>query len=148
MSKARPQRQVLRSIGAILAGIVVGIVLSIGTDLLMHAVGVFPAIGEPMSGGTLLLATSYRTLYSVLASYIAARMAPSRPMLHAMIVGVVDFIVSIIGLAVTWNKTDVFGPHWYPIALVALALPAAWIGGKLRMSQLSAQNATSRKAAA
>jgi len=140
MSKGRPLRGILRSIGAILAGIVIGIVLSIGTDLLMHAAGLFPPIGQPMSSRLLLLATAYRTIYSILASYVAARLAPNRPMLHAMIVGVIDLIVSVMGLAVTWNKTAVFGPHWYPIALVILALPAAWMGGRLRSNQLPSQN--------
>jgi len=148
MSKGRPLRGILRSIGAILAGIVIGIVLSIGTDLLMHAAGLFPPIGQPMSSRLLLLATAYRTIYSILASYVAARLAPNRPMLHAMIVGVIDLIVSVIGLAVTWNKTAVFGPHWYPIALVILALPAAWMGGKLRSNQLPSQNERPRSKAA
>jgi hypothetical protein len=29
----------------------------------------------------------------------------------------------------TWNKN--LGPHWYPIALVILAIPQCWLGGKL-----------------
>jgi surface polysaccharide O-acyltransferase-like enzyme len=126
----------------------VAIVPSIGTDLVMHAVGVLPPIGQPAASGPLFLATVYRTIYSILGSYIAARLAPYRPMLHALVLGVVGFIVSVIGLAVTWDKEAVFGPHWYPIALVILALPAAWIGGKLRMNQLSLGQASSRKAAA
>ena len=33
--------------------------------------------------------------------------------------------------AATWNKGPEFGPHWYPLALVATALPCAWLGGRL-----------------
>ena len=86
--------------------------------------------------GALLLATVYRTVYGVLGSYLTARLAPSRPMGHAMAGGAIGLAVSILGAAVTWNKGPAFGPHWYPLALVVLALPTAWVGGKLRVGQL------------
>jgi len=88
-------------------------------------------------GGALLLATIYRTVYGVLGSYITAWLAPSRPMGHALVGGAIGLAVSILGAAVTWNKGPTFGPHWYPLALVVLALPTAWVGGKLRVKQLS-----------
>jgi len=72
----------------------------------------------------------------VLGSYIAARLAPSRPMLHAVVLGILGFVVSVIGAILTWNHTAEFGPHWYPIALVILALPTAWVGGMLRDLQV------------
>jgi peptidoglycan/LPS O-acetylase OafA/YrhL len=87
--------------------------------------------------GALLLATVYRTIYNVGASYITARLAPRRPMLHAMIGGFLGLAACIAGAVGTWNKGPAFGPHWYPLALVVLALPSAWVGGKLRLSQLS-----------
>jgi len=87
--------------------------------------------------GALLLATVYRTVYGVLSSYITAWLAPSRPMGHALVGGAIGLAVSIVGAAVTWNKGPAFGPHWYPLALVVLALPTAWVGGKVRMRQLS-----------
>jgi len=41
----------------------------------------------------------------------------------------VGLLVAIIGAVATWNRG--LGPHWYPLALIALAVPPAWIGGKL-----------------
>jgi hypothetical protein len=41
------------------------------------------------------------------------------------------FGVRMVGAVVTWNKGPAFGPHWYPVALVVLAIPTAWLGGKL-----------------
>ena len=138
MNEMPPQRRIGRSIGAVLAGILTGAVLSIATDAALHAIGVFPPLGQSMVGyeGALLLATVYRTVYGVAGSYITARLAPDRPMMHAIILGVLGLIVSIVGAAVTWNKGPAFGPHWYPVALVVLALPTAWAGGKLRVMQL------------
>ena len=50
--------------------------------------------------------------------------------------GVAGLAVSILGAAATWNKGPAFGPHWYPLALIVLAMPQAWAGGKLRAMQL------------
>jgi hypothetical protein len=88
--------------------------------------------------GALLLATVYRTVYGIAASYITAKLAPHRPLLHAMVGGVLGLLVSIVGAVATWNKEPAFGPHWYPLALIVLALPSAWAGGKLRLVQMSA----------
>lgn len=137
--ETHPPRRVLRSIGAVLAGMFVGIVLALGTDEVLHAVGVFPPWGQPVGDKPLLLATAYRIIYGIASCYIIARLAPDRPMQHALAAGVVGLIVSIVGTVVTWNAGPAFGPHWYPLALVATALPTAWAGGKLRLMQLRAR---------
>lgn len=79
----------------------------------------------------LLLATIYRTVYGVLGAYVAARLAPYRPMTHALVLGGIGFFVSILGTVVTWNKGPEYGQHWYPITLIVLAIPTAWLGAKL-----------------
>ena len=140
MSDTHQPSRVLRSIGAVLAGMIVGIALTLATDDLLHLTHVFPPWGDSMAGydGALLLATVYRTIYGIAASYITARLAPHRPLLHAMVGGVLGLLVSIVGAVATWNKGPAFGPHWYPLALIVLALPSAWAGGKLRLVQMSA----------
>jgi hypothetical protein len=35
-----------------------------------------------------------------------------------------------------WDKMPAIGPKWYALALIMLALPPAWLGGKLRLMQL------------
>src|SRR5258708_1717390 len=57
-------------------------------------------------------------------------------MTHALAGGVVGLVVSIVGTAVNWNKGPSFRPHWYPLALIVLAMPCARAGGKLRETQL------------
>jgi peptidoglycan/LPS O-acetylase OafA/YrhL len=142
---ARPRRTV-RSVGAVLAGIVVGVLLTIGTALVLHATGVFSPWGQPMSNadGVLLLATAYRVVYGVVGSYITARLSPNRPMQHALVGGVIGLVVCIVGAVVTWNGGPTFGPHWYPFALIATAMPCAWLGGKLCVLQLPERPATIR----
>lgn len=142
MTAPEPQRSIGRSIGALVAGLVTGIVLTLGTDAILHVTGIFPPSGQAMSSGLFMLATAYRVIYSVLASYVAARLAPDRPMWHATVLGVLSLVVSLIGALLTWNKGPEFGPHWYPLALVVLALPAAWLGGRLYTSRQSPWSAT------
>jgi len=127
--------RVLRSIGAVLAGALVGIVLSLGTDAVLRATGVFPAPGRPMSDALFLLATVYRTVYGVAGAYVAARLAPARPMMHALVLGAIGLAVCIAGVVVTWDKGPEFGPKWYPLALVVITMPQSWAGGKMRLMQ-------------
>jgi hypothetical protein len=113
---------------ALLAGFVTVLVLSLATDQLFHILGVYPPWGEPMRGtGQNLLALSYRVVYAVLGSYIAARLAPRNPMRHAMILGAIGFVLSTLGAAGALAAD--LGPLWFPVALVLTTLPCAWLGG-------------------
>jgi hypothetical protein len=126
-----------RSVLALLAGMFAAIVLTLVTDAVLHKLRVFPPFGSRVPGPLLLLATGYRTLYGVAASYLTAYLAPYRPLAHAIIGGAIGFAASLAGAIATWNGGPAFGPHWYPIALVVLALPQAWFGGWLRTRQLT-----------
>ena len=101
---------ILKSIGAVLAGAVVGVVLSIVTDEALRAAGIFTPLGHPMSDALLLLATFYRTVYGILGSYVTARLAPNRPMMHALILGAIGVAASLAGVVVAWNRVAEFGP--------------------------------------
>jgi hypothetical protein len=129
-------RSVGRSIWAIVAGFLVCVVLTLATDLVFHAMRVFPPLGQPVSDGPLALATLYRVVFAILGTYVTARLAPHAPMRHALIGGVIGLVLSIAGAVVTWNKGAAYGPHWYPVALIVTALPCAWVGGRLREMQL------------
>ena len=135
-TEAQPQRHIGRSIGAVLVGILAGVIPTIATDALLHATHVFPALGQSMSNGLFALATAYRIVFSIFGSYVIARLAPAHPMKHALIGGLIGVILSTVGAAVTWNHEPSLGPHWYPIALIVTALPCAWLGGQLRLIQV------------
>ena len=133
MGEPQHPRRILRSLGALFAGFVVVVVLSLGTDVALHGTGVFPPWGQPMSDGLFLLATAYRTVFAISGSYLTARLAPSRPMGHALLGGVIGLVLSTAGAVATWDRGPEFGPHWYPLALVVTALPCAWVGGRLHV---------------
>ena len=119
----------MKSVWAIVAGVLFVIIVTTIVDILLHVVGVFPPPKEPLTNTLALLATSYRILISVGGAYLTARLAPDRPMGHALILGWIGVVLGIVGLLATWNLG--LGPKWYPIALVVLAIPQCWLGGKL-----------------
>ncbi|HXJ57603.1 MAG TPA: hypothetical protein VNU68_13165 [Verrucomicrobiae bacterium] len=126
-SPARPWR----SIGAVFLGFLAIAILSLATDQVLHVLKVYPPWGQPMQEpGLNLLALSYRIVYGMVGSYLAARFAPRHPMRHALILGMIGFLLSTVGAIAIIGHTDL-GPAWYPIALVITALPCAWLGGLL-----------------
>ena len=126
-----PPRRLGRSIGALVLGFFVVVILSLGTDQVLHWLKVYPPWGEPMNAPSLnLLALAYRCVYGVIGSYVTARFAPHSPMRHAMIGGAIGFVLSLLG-AIVAIKVGNLGPIWYPVALVITALPCAWLGGVL-----------------
>ena len=129
---ATPSRRIGRSVLAILVGFVAVVVLSLGTDAVLHALKIY---GEHMTDALFFAATVYRTIYGVIGSYITARVAPYKPMAHALTGGIIGFGLSILGAVMSWRHPEM-GPHWYPVALVITALPGAWIGGKFREMQI------------
>jgi hypothetical protein len=128
----------MRSVGPVVLGLLVIVLLSHGTDELMNLVGIFPGRGKPLlAGGLFAVALAYRTLYGVVGSYVAARTARDRPMRHALILGGIGVVLSVVGLAATYGKAE-FGPTWYPAVLAILTLPAAWVGGVLAVRRREA----------
>src|SRR5262245_45125266 len=118
-----------RSIGAVLAGIVVIIVVPTLVDYVLHVAGVCPPMSQPIGDGLAALATAYRIVISVGGAWLTARLAPRNPMKHALVLGVVGVVLGTIGAVATWNMG--LGPRWYPIVLTVLAIPQCWAGGKL-----------------
>ncbi|PYP20628.1 MAG: hypothetical protein DMD53_10240 [Gemmatimonadetes bacterium] len=119
-----------RSTGAVAAGFAAIVVLSLGTDQVLHVLRVYPPWGEPMAGGLFAVATAYRIVYTVLGGYITARLAPHAPVRHALILGLVGLAPGLAGVMVAIAKPGL-GPLWYPVALAVTGLPCTWLGGVL-----------------
>jgi hypothetical protein len=119
-----------RSAAAIFLGFAAVAVLSLGTDQVLHVLEVYPPWGEPMDEtGLLLLALTYRIVYTVAGGYIAARLAPGAPMRHAVILGLIGLVPGMAGVIAAASSD--LGPLWYPVALALIGLPCCWLGGVL-----------------
>lgn len=119
-----------RSILAVLAGFIAVVALSTFTDLILHATGVFPPMYQAMSDPLWVLAAAYRFVYGMIGGYIAAKLAPDHPINHSLMLGGLGLIASVAGTIAMWNQGPAFGPHWFHVVLIAMAIPSAWLGGK------------------
>lgn len=117
------------------AGILTIAVLDNLIDYIFHSTGVYPPFGQTMADGLFLLAVAYRIVDGILGCYIAASLAPSRPMRHALTLGGIGVVLSSLGALATIGAGPEFGPVWYPLTLVAIALPCASVGGRLAESR-------------
>ncbi len=119
-----------RSMGAVLAGFLTVVILSLGTDQVLHVLNIYPPWGQPMRQPALnLLALSYRIIYTILGNYLTARLARHSPMRHVWILGFIGLFLGTMGAIATVPMN--LGPAWYPIAIALTALPCSWIGGTL-----------------
>lgn len=130
VSTLPPPRSLGRSIRAVVIGFIAVAVLSLGTDQLLHVLGVYPPWGVPMYDPMLnLLALAYRCLYTVVGGYLTARFAPTRPMRHVWITAGIGTLFGTMGVVA--GMTHDLGPIWYPILIVVTAVPCLWFGGSL-----------------
>ena len=118
-------KKILKSIWAVLAGFILVVILSTLTDLVLIRTGIMKQPFELNSVFFILLVVGYRCLYGITGSYLTARLAPNRPMRHALAGGVIGLGIATLGAVVMWDKP----PHWYPISLIITVLPTAWLGG-------------------
>jgi hypothetical protein len=127
-------RRIARRTAAVLAGLVAIFVVTTAIDLVLHVTGVFPPLDQRMADGLFALALAYRVATGVMGSYVTARLAPDRPLRHALTLGVVGVVISTTGAAMMWHA----GPAWYSLGVIAVTIPCAWAGGSLRVRQLRA----------
>jgi len=122
------KKATLKSIGAIIAGFATIVILSVLTDSILEKAGIMKT--DPFvtnSAWLIAIIILYRTVFNTFGCYLAARLAPIKPMKHAIFLGIIGFVLTIAGLIAMWDVP----PRWYPISLIVLTLPAAWLGGKL-----------------
>lgn len=112
---------IAKRIVAVVAGVGANM-LAIPADLARQSAGVFPAAAD----GPYALALAYRLTFAVTGGWVTARLAPSSPMKHGWILGVVGVVFASLGAGAHWNA----GHHWYPLAIVVLSLPATLVGAQ------------------
>lgn len=117
-----------KSVLAVVAGVFFIIIVTTLVDIALYTTGVYSP-NEPLSDSLAALATAYRIPIAVIGAWLTARLAPRKPVKHALILGGVGAVLGLIGAVATWGNG--LGPHWYPIALIILALPQCWLGGWL-----------------
>ena len=130
----------LRSVLAVVAGFLVIGVLAFGTGKVMQSASPaqFDAAGNPTTTVMMIVQLLYVGVYATFGCWLAGRLAPSRPMLHALVLGVLGLALNIPS-AMSLRDTH---PTWYLAAGILSTMLWAWLGGTIAERQ-----ATTRVAA-
>jgi len=113
---------------SIITGILVGGGLATAVDHIFHMANVYPPYGEPMlNTSLLLLAFSYRAVFTVFAGYLTAMLARDKAGKAVLILGIINSVAWLAGTIALWE----FAEPWYNIAGIVTALPLCLLGGKL-----------------
>ncbi len=124
-------KNVFRSTGVVLLAFIACALLSILTDFLLESIGVLP---DPSQGlhetGLIILVLVYRAIYTVFSGYLVGWLAPHKPMLHILVVGLIGIVLTL--LALTDPEFSEKAPHWYVYVLAAQTLPTLWLGVKIQ----------------
>jgi hypothetical protein len=127
-------RRLGRSVLAVFAGFVVVVVLSLGTDEVLHLLKVYPPWGVPMyEPGLNLLALTYRSVFTFIGGYVTARLAPHSPMRHVLVGCGIGLVLGSLGVVAA--TTAELGPIWYPVAVAITGPLFNWLGGRFFVTQ-------------
>jgi hypothetical protein len=133
-------KSILRSVGAVVAAFVVAVAIMMTVETLNGRV-FYPELGRAAEGvtdpdvvrqlmaaapvGALLVVLIGWALSSVVAGWVAARLAGGSPMAHATVIGA---ILTLCGVA---NNLMLPPPMWFWAVSMVVFLPAAWLGGRM-----------------
>lgn len=123
----------VKKTGAVIAGFLTVVILSVATDAALEAAGIFPPSSQPglYDRHLLLLAFAYRSLYAVGGGFVTAKLSPATPGRPVMMLGILGTLGGIGGVIYGWDLSE----HWYPVALAVTAYPLTWWGGTLGMKR-------------
>lgn len=124
-----------QSIVAVVVGMLSIIVTTTAIDVLLHLAGFFPPLRIPLNNRQGLVALVYRIVISIAGAWLTAKLAPARPMKHALILGAIGTVLGGMGAVATLGKG--LGPAWYPILLAVLAIPQCWAGARIYQARHS-----------
>ena len=118
----------LKGVVAVMAGLVVNVVLTVATDMGLSTAGILPPFGTGYSHvGLLSFALGYRTAFAAVGGFVTARLARDAPMRHVAWLMGAGFVIGLLSAA----GGRLMFPAWYLLGIVALSVPATWLGGTL-----------------
>lgn len=123
---------IVKGIGAVLLGIVFIFVTHAGTDIVLESLGIFtpPDAGFHITW-MVITASIYRSIYTLIAGYITAAVAPEPKMRYVFVLAAIGLVLGAIGAIVTIPMN--LSPAWYPIFLAISGPIFTIIGGKWRL---------------
>lgn len=128
-----------RSIFALLAGFIAEPLLVVAVDLLYARINPHAFTTDGLVfGAAAAVVLVYVQIINAISGYITGRLAPRNPVGHALILGIIGFILCVIVSHKRWGVE----PHWYLLGAVVLAIPSTVLGGYLARRRKASQLAS------
>ncbi len=130
-----------KSIGAVFAGFLTVVILSVGADAVLESAGIFPPPSKQELYVTWMLAVAfaYRSVFAVAGGYVAAALSPERPERQVKALAILGTLGGTAGVIYGWSMVGENGwtliDLWYPVALAVTAYPLTQLGGRLRIKK-------------
>lgn len=123
----------VRSILAVIAGIVTWMVTALGMDAILMSLAPqwFGPNGKVYSVPLMLFMMAYSLLFSVMGGYVAALIARRKELQHAFVLGVLQLLMGIVATIYFFDTA----PLWWHVTFLALLIPANVLGGWLRLTR-------------
>lgn len=127
----------LKGAGAVAAGLVCGGMVVMGLTFAAAEVFFAGDMSAPPTNPYLALNITYSFAAAVVAGWVAARLAPRRPLTHALAVAMCMILLSMGGSGAEAGATPGV-PGWYGTVLLVLMPVGALAGGWLRVRGVTA----------
>lgn len=124
---------ILKGIGAIIAGTVTAIVLTTIADAVLESLGIFAPVGRPgeYSSWMLFIALAYRIGFTALGGFVVGKLAPEKPVGHILVMAIIATLLGIGGILASWGVLAA----WFLFGQAILSFPAVWYGGKVALGK-------------
>ena len=127
------KKNIFKSVGVVLLAFVGSALLSVITDFVLESIGILP---DPKNGlfetWAIIIVLIYRGAYTILAGFVVGKLAPNKPMLHAIILGVIGTVITL--LAISNPEFAQKSKLWFGYTLAAISIPCLWLGVKIQQS--------------
>jgi hypothetical protein len=136
----------VRSVAAVLAGFVtlsvaIYAMQGAGTAILRQMNPDLPATVSIVnhSTGTRVFWLMWETASMMAAGYVTARLAANSHVVHAIVMGAIQAFVTLSAMFSIRSEE----PMWFWLTGIAMMIPAAWLGGWLRVKRSASVRAPS-----
>jgi hypothetical protein len=124
---------ILKSVGAVLAGYLISAILTGTTIFVLGAL--FTESYKPENTGWVIFNVIYGCAFAVVGGVIVAKLAPSKPMAHAWVLGILMTLFAVLtGYLVASAPPSpeyVNQPGWYYPVLAITVLPSILLGASI-----------------
>ena len=119
--------KIFQNIKALSIGFLIIIILSFLTDFIINHLNFVRINFSTIYTRHLIPTFFFRIIYTIIGGYVTASLVTNRPIIYALLLGLIAIIPNIFHLYMHQNAD----PTWNHWGTVILTIPSTYLGGKL-----------------